>query len=47
MSIDISQLSPEKQAFLKANPELLESLEKTIPKQVKGVQEREKKGVEA
>ena len=34
MTIDISNLSPEKRAFLKANPDLLKSLEKALPKQV-------------
>jgi len=43
MTIDISQLSPEKRAFLKANPELLKSLEEQIPKQIAGVQKREEK----
>jgi hypothetical protein len=43
MTIDLSQLSPEKRAFLKANPELLKSLEAQIPKQIAGVQKREEK----
>ena len=43
MTIDISQLSPEKRAFLKVNPELLKSLEQQIPRQVAGVQKREEK----
>jgi seryl-tRNA synthetase len=43
MTIDTSQLSPEKRTFLKVNPELLKSLEQQIPKQVAGVQKREEK----
>jgi hypothetical protein len=43
MPIDISQLSPEKRAFLKANPEFLKSLEEQILRQVAGVQKREEK----
>jgi len=43
VTIDISQLSPEKRAFLKVNPELLKSLEQQIPRQVAGVQKREEK----
>jgi hypothetical protein len=34
MTIDISQLPREKQAFLKANPELLKSLEDAIPREI-------------
>jgi len=41
--IDVSNLSQEKRAFLKANPALLKSLEQEIPKQVSGVQKREEK----
>jgi len=43
MTIDISQLSSEKRAFLKANPEFLKSLEGQVPRQVAGVQKREEK----
>jgi len=43
VTIDISQVSPEKRAFLKVNPELLKSLEQQIPKQVAGMQKREEK----
>jgi len=43
MTIDSSQLSPEQQAFLKANPELLKSLGQEIPKQAARVQTRQKK----
>ena len=43
MTVDISQLSPEKRAFLNVNPELLKSLEQQIPKQIAGVQKREEK----
>ena len=41
--IELSQLSPEKRAFLKVNPELLKSLEQQIPIQIAGVQKREEK----
>jgi RNA polymerase-binding transcription factor DksA len=34
VGIDISQLPPEKRAFLEANPDFLKSLEQEIPKQV-------------
>jgi len=40
MPIDLSRLSPEKRAFLKAYPDLLKSLEQTIPLQVQRVQTR-------
>ena len=43
MTIDISQLSPEKRAFLKANPELLKSLEQTIPMKISAMQKRKEK----
>lgn len=43
MTLDISNLSPEKRAFLKAHPELLKSLEKQIPKQMQEVETRRKK----
>jgi rubrerythrin len=43
MTIDLSNLSQEKRAFLKANPELLKSLEEQIPRQVAGVQKRVEK----
>jgi len=41
--IDLSELNPEKRAFLKANPELLKSLEAEIPRQVTGFQKRREK----
>jgi len=41
--IDLSNLSPEKRAFLEANPELLESLMKAIPNQLQRVNSRKKK----
>lgn len=41
--MDLSHLSSEKRAFLKCNPELLESLEKAIPNQVRKAQTRKKK----
>lgn len=40
MTIDTSQLDPEKQAFLKANPDVLKSIEQAIPLQAKRVQTR-------
>jgi hypothetical protein len=43
MTIDLSNLSQEKRAFLKANPELLKSLEQQIPKQIAAVQKHEEK----
>lgn len=43
MSIDISQLSQKKQAFLKANLELLKSLEQVIPRQISGMQKHQDK----
>lgn len=43
MTIDLSNLSQEKRAFLKVNPDLLKSLEQTIPKQAARVQTRQKK----
>lgn len=43
MTIDLSNLSQEKRAFLKVYPELLENLEKEIPKQVAGFKKREEK----
>lgn len=43
MTIDISQLSPEKRAFLMVNPELLKSLEQVIPRQVSRVKKRQEK----
>lgn len=43
MTIDISNLSPEKQAFLKVNPELLKSLKKEVSKQAATIQTRQKK----
>ena len=43
MTVDISHLSNEKQNFLDANPELLSSLEKAIPKQIQKVQTRKEK----
>ena len=43
MTVDISNLSPEKRAFLKANPDLLKSLEQEIPKHVKRLQIRKMK----
>ena len=41
--IDLSNLSPEKRAFLKAHPDLLKSLEKEIPNQIRRVNTRKKK----
>ena len=41
--IDLSELSSEKRAFLKCNPELLKSLEETIPSQVSRVNARKAK----
>jgi len=43
VTLDISNLSEEKQKFLKANPELLKSLEKEIPLQVQRVDTRKQK----
>lgn len=44
MNVDISpNLSAQKRAFLKANPEFLNSLEEEIPKQVRSLQTRKKK----
>lgn len=43
MTIDISNLSQEKQALLKARPDLLKSLEQTIPRQIQKVERRRKK----
>ena len=43
MTVDVSHLSSEKRDFLKCNSELLSSLEKAIPNQVRNVQTREKK----
>lgn len=43
MTIDLSHLSQEKRAFLKANPDLLKSLEKEIPLQAGRVQARKEK----
>ena len=43
MTIDISNLDSEKQAFLKVNPELLKNLEAEIPKQMSSFQARGKK----
>jgi len=43
VTIDLSQLSPEKRAFLKVNPELLQDLEKEIPNQVRQAQDRQEK----
>lgn len=41
--MDISKLSSEKRAFLKANPEFLKSLEQQIPKQVAEIQKHKEK----
>jgi hypothetical protein len=41
--IDTSQLSPEKRAFLRANPELLRSLEQEIPNQARRFQARKER----
>ena len=43
MTLDISELNPEKKAFFKVNPELLKGIEKAIPGQVRSVQNRKKK----
>lgn len=43
MTLDISNLSPEKRAFLKAHPNLLANLEKEVPKQIVGIGKRKKK----
>lgn len=43
MTIDLSNLSPEKRAFLKAHPDLLKSLEQEIPKQARSFQARREK----
>ena len=43
MTIDISNLSPEQRAFLKVNPDLLKSLERGIPQQVRAFQSRKEK----
>lgn len=41
--IDISNLSPEKRAFLKVNPEFLKSLEAEIPRQAEPIHKRKLK----
>ncbi len=41
--MDLSHLSQEKRAFLKCHPELLRSLEKEIPSQIRRVNTRNKK----
>lgn len=41
--IDLSHLSQEKRAFLNAHPDLLRSLEKSIPLQTRRIQAREEK----
>jgi len=43
LTLDISGLSSEKRAFLKTNPELLRSLEKEIPNQIRRVNTRKAK----
>ncbi|GAI35800.1 unnamed protein product, partial [marine sediment metagenome] len=43
MTIDISELSQEKRAFLKANPGLLESLEEAIPGHIRTAQATQEK----
>ena len=41
--LDISGLSPEKQAFLEANPKLLKNIEEAIPKQVEKLRTQKKR----
>jgi len=43
MTIDISNLSQEEQAFLKANPDLLKSIEEAIPKELERTEKRKEK----
>lgn len=43
MTIDISNLSPEKRAWLKANPDLLKSLEAEVPRQAASFKVRQEK----
>lgn len=43
MTIDVSNLSPEKRAWLKANPDLLKSIEAEVPRQVAGFEARHEK----
>lgn len=40
MALDISHLSPEKRAFLKAYPGFIENLEEAIPQQLGKIQDR-------
>jgi len=43
LPIDLSNLTQQKRAFLKANPELLRSLEREIPNQIQRANTRKKK----
>lgn len=43
MTIDISQLSQEKRAFLKVNPDFLKGFEQAVPNQAAKIQKRKKK----